>query len=65
MRMRWSAHVARVEMRNAYSILIGKHKRKRPLGRSRRRWKDNVQICLRETGCEGLEWIRLDQDRDQ
>jgi hypothetical protein len=47
--------------RNAYRILGGK----RPLGRPRRRWVDNIEVDLRETGWDGIEWIELAQDRDQ
>jgi hypothetical protein len=61
-RMRWVGRVARIgERRNAYTILVGKPEGKRPLGRPRRRWKDNIRIYLREigmavwTGCIGLK----------
>jgi hypothetical protein len=53
------------EKRNAYRILVGKPEGKRPLGRSRRRWEDNIIIDLREIGRGGMDWIDLDQDRDQ
>jgi hypothetical protein len=50
-RMRWAGHVARVgEKRNAYRILVGKPEERRPLGRPRRRWVDNIKIDLREIG---------------
>jgi hypothetical protein len=50
-RMRWAGHVARMgKKRNAYSILVGKPEGKRPLGRPRRRWVDNIKIDLREIG---------------
>jgi hypothetical protein len=50
-RIRWVGHVAHMrEMRNAYSILVGKPKGKIPLGRTRCRWKDNIRIALREIG---------------
>jgi hypothetical protein len=65
-RMRWAGHVARMETRmNAYRILVGKPERKRPLGRPRRRWVDNIKIDLREIGWDGTDWIDLAQDRDQ
>jgi hypothetical protein len=65
-RMRWAGHVARIgEKRNAYRILVGKPEGKRPLGRPRRRWVDNIKMDLREVGWEGLDWIDLSQDRDQ
>jgi hypothetical protein len=52
------------EKRNAYRIL-GKPEGKRPLGRSRRRWVDNIKIDLREIGWDGMDWIDLAQVRDQ
>jgi hypothetical protein len=65
-RMRWAGHVARLgEKRNAYRLLVGKPEKKRPLGRPRRRWVDNIKIDLREIGRGGMNWIRLAQDRDQ
>jgi hypothetical protein len=64
-RMRWSGNVARIgEKRNAYRILMRKPEEKRPLGRPRRRWVDNIQMGLRETGWGDMNWIDLDQDRD-
>jgi hypothetical protein len=53
------------EKRNAYRILVGKPEGKRPLGRSRRRWEDNIRINLREIGWSGTDWIDLAQDRVQ
>jgi hypothetical protein len=53
------------ENRNAYRTLVGKPDGKRPLGRPRRRWEDNIRIDLRETGWGGMDWIDLAQDRDQ
>jgi hypothetical protein len=53
------------EKRSAYRILVGKPKGKRPLGRPRRRWENNIKIDLREIGWGGLDWIDLAQDRDQ
>jgi hypothetical protein len=52
------------ETRNAYRILVGKPEGKRPLGRSRRRWVDNIKIYLREIEWDGMDWIDLSQDRD-
>jgi hypothetical protein len=50
-RMRWAGHVARIgENRNAYRIVVGKPDGKRPMGRPRRRWVDNIKIDLREIG---------------
>jgi hypothetical protein len=51
--------------RNAYRILVGKPKGKRPLGRSRSRLVDNIKMYLREVGCNGVDWIDVAQDRDQ
>jgi hypothetical protein len=53
------------ETRNAYRILVGKSEGKRPLGRPRSRWVDNIKIDLREIGWVGVYWIDLAQDRDQ
>jgi hypothetical protein len=44
---------------------VGKPEGKRPLGRPRRRWVDNIKIDLRETGWDGMDWIHMAQDRDQ
>jgi hypothetical protein len=64
-RMRWAGHVARMgEKRNAYRILVGNPEGKRPLGRPRRRWVDNIEMDLREIGWDGMDWIDLAQDRD-
>jgi hypothetical protein len=65
-RMRGTGHIARMVMkRNAYMILVGKPEGKRPLGRSRHRWVDNIKMGLREIGWGGMDWIDLAQDRDQ
>jgi hypothetical protein len=65
-RMRWTGHVARIEAkRNAYMILVGKPEGKRPLGRPRRRWVDNIKLDLGEVGWDGVDWIDLAQNRDQ
>jgi hypothetical protein len=53
------------EKRNAYRILVGKSEGRRPLGRQRRRWVENIKIDLREIGWDGVEWVDLTQDRDQ
>jgi hypothetical protein len=53
------------ERRNVYRILVGKPEGKRPLGRPRRRWVDNIKMDLREVGWDGRDWIDLTQDRDQ
>ena len=55
-RMRWTGHVVRMgEERGAYRVLMGKPEGKRPLGRPRRRWVDNIRMDLQEVGC-GLDW---------
>ncbi|KAJ4446228.1 hypothetical protein ANN_12922 [Periplaneta americana] len=65
-RLRWAGHVARMgESRNAYKVLVGRPEVKRPLGRPRRRWEDNIKMDLREVGYEDRDWINLAQDRDQ
>jgi hypothetical protein len=53
------------EMRNAYSILVGKLEVKGSVGRPRCSWEDIIKMDLREIGCEGVDWIRLALDRDQ
>jgi hypothetical protein len=53
------------EERKVYKVLVGKPEGKRPLGRPRRRWEDGIRIDLREIGLGGVDWIRLDQDRDR
>ena len=50
--------------RVVYRILVGKHEGKRPLGRPRRRWEDNIKMDLPEVGCGGMDCIELAQDRD-
>jgi hypothetical protein len=65
-RMRWIGHVARMgEKRSAYMILMRKLEGKRPLGRPRRMWVDNIKIDLREIEWGRMDWIDLTQDRDQ
>jgi len=53
------------ERRGVYRVLVGKPEGKRPLGRSRRRWEDNIKLGLHEVGCGGMDWIELAQDRDR
>jgi hypothetical protein len=52
------------ERRGAYRALVGKPEGRRPLGRPRRRWEDNIRMDLREVGWGGMDWINLAQDRD-
>jgi hypothetical protein len=59
-RMRWTKHVAQMrETRNAYRIFVGKSEGKRPLGRPRRKWVDNIKIDLIEIGWVGVDWLRI------
>jgi hypothetical protein len=64
-RIRWADHVARTgEKRNAYRLLVGKPEGKRPLGRPRRRWVDNIRMDLGDVGWGVVDWIGLAQDRN-
>jgi hypothetical protein len=64
-RMRWSEHVVRMgECRGAQKVLVGKPGGKRTLGRTRRRWEDNIKMNLQEVGCGGMGLIDLSQDRN-
>jgi hypothetical protein len=59
-RMRWADHVARMgEKRNAYRLLVGKPEGKRPLGRPRCRWVDNIRMDRGEVGWSDVDWIGL------
>jgi hypothetical protein len=63
-RMKWAGHVARMgEKTNVFRLLVGKPEGKRPLGRPRRRWIDNIKMDLIEIGVSVVDWIRLAQDR--
>jgi hypothetical protein len=65
-RMIWAGHVARMgEGRDMYRVLVGKPEGKRPLGRPRCRWEDNIKMDLQKVGCGGMDWIGLAQDRDR
>ena len=65
-RMRWAGHVERMgERRDVYRVLVGKPEGKRPLGRPRRRWEDNIKMDFQEVECVGVDWIELAQDRDR
>ena len=64
-RMRWAGHVVRmVEGRGVYRILMGKPEGKRPLGRPRRRWEDNIKMDLQEVGGGCGDWMELTRYRD-
>jgi hypothetical protein len=63
-RMRWAGHVAHMgEKRNVYRLLVGKLEGKRPLGRLRHRWIDNIKMDLLETGLNVVDWTGPAQDR--
>ena len=63
-RIRWAGHIARMgEWRSVYMVLMGKPEGKRPLGRPRLRWENNIKMDLQEIGCGGMDWIVLAQDR--
>ena len=65
-RMRWAGHVACMwERRGIYRVLVGKPEGKRPLGRPRRRWEDNIKIDLQEVECGSMDWTELIRDRDR
>ena len=65
-RMRWAEHVARTrEGRGVHRALVGKPEGKRPLGRPRRRWEDNIKMDLQEVGGGCGDWIELAQGRDR
>jgi hypothetical protein len=53
------------ERRGVYSVFVGISERKRPLGRPRRRWEDNIKMDLHEMGCGDMNWIELSRDRDR
>jgi hypothetical protein len=53
------------EKRNAYRLLVGKSEGKRPLGRPRRRWVDNIRMDLGEVGWSDVDWIGLAKDRNR
>jgi hypothetical protein len=64
--MRWAGDVARLrEKRSEYIMLTGKPEGKRPLGRTKRRWVDNIRVDLGETRWDDVDWIDMAQDRDQ
>jgi hypothetical protein len=65
-RLMWAGHVVRMgEGRGVYRVLVGRPECKRPLGRRRHRWEDNIKMDLREIGIDGANWIRLSKDRVQ
>jgi hypothetical protein len=65
-RMRWAGHVARMgDNRGVYRALVGKPEGKRPLGRPRRRWEDNIKMDLQEVEWGRGDWMELAQNRDR
>ena len=65
-RMRWAGHVARMEEgRGVYKVSVGKPEGKRPLGRPRRRWEDNIKMDIQEVGRGCGDWMELAKDRDR
>jgi hypothetical protein len=64
-RMRWAGHVARMEEgRGVHRVLVGKPEGKRPVGRPRRKWEENIKMDLQEEGGDG-DWMELAQDRER
>jgi hypothetical protein len=65
-RMRWAGHVAGMrEKRGVYRILVGRPEGKRPVGRHRHRWEDNIKMNLEDVGCGGMDWIEVAEDRNR
>jgi hypothetical protein len=65
-RMRWAWHVARMgELRGAYNIFVERPEGRRPLGRPRRIWEDNIKMDIREIGFGDVDWIHWAQDRNR
>jgi len=65
-KMRWPGHIIRMgERRGVYRVLVGNPEGKRPLGRPRSRWEDNIKMDLQVVGCGGMDWTYLVQGRDR
>jgi hypothetical protein len=64
-RERWAGNVARMGDRSVYRVMVGKPERKRPLGRPRHRWDDNIKMDLQAERCGGMDWMEPAQDRDR
>jgi hypothetical protein len=65
-RIRWVGYVALMRVkRGLYRVLVGKPEGKKPLGRTRRRWKNNIKMDLQEVGCGGMYWIGVVRERDR
>jgi len=64
--MRWAENVARMgERRCVYRVMVGKPEGKRPLGKHRRTWEDNIKMDLQVVECGVMDWIELAEDRDR
>ena len=64
-RVSWAGHVARMgERRSVFRVLVGKPEEKRPLGRPKGRWEDNIKVDPQDVGRGGMDWIELAQDMD-
>jgi len=64
--MKWAGYVALIgERRGVHRVLVGRPERKRPLGRPRPRWDDNIEMDLQAVGCVCMDRIELDRDRDR
>jgi hypothetical protein len=64
--MRWTGHVACIgEGRGAHRILVGRPEGRRPFGRPKRRWENNIKMDFQEVGLGGMDWIDMFQDRDR
>ena len=65
-KIRWTGHVARMgDRKRVFRVLVGKPEGKRPLGKPKLRWEDNIKMDLQEVGCGGMDRIDLAQDRDK
>jgi hypothetical protein len=62
--MGWACSAYR-KRRGVYRVPVGKPEGKRPLGRTKCRWEDNIKVDLQEVGCWGIDWIELDRNRDR
>ena len=62
--MRWAGHVRMGDSKDVCSVLVWKSEGKRPLGRSRRRWEDNIKLDFQEVGFGSMNWIDVAQDRE-
>jgi hypothetical protein len=64
-KIKWAGHVARVGRGEAYKRFWWGNEGKRPLGRHRLRWEENIKMDLQEVGCGGMDWIELAYNRDK